>query len=217
MFLTRQRTYEPSVVWSRVSEAPIDAIVMQDLKAWIQRPLEDDFWNAEATALILAAQRAIERRCEVALGTSVWMGVAPIFPARISKRPFIGVTKLEYVNPKTGEIVEIPAANYVAAPDLQRDGQMLAAVDYEWPKLAVRPDAVRVTVSAGYGNALPQDLVHALLMTVAALDSNRGDSGGGSRLDNTVWGQTVGATGGIIPKGAMALLAPYLYQRITMA
>lgn len=203
---------EPVPVWTK-EESPLDPIVLNTLKTWIHRPLEDNFWNAEAQALIKVAQRAIEQRCWLALAPTVWTGAASDFPVRVLRRPFLAVTKIDYVNQITGEVVTLPTDQYVAAPDLQLCGQILPPVGVDWPTVATRPDAVRLTVTTGFGNTMPEDIVHAIMMTVAALDSNRGDNGGGgSRLDNTVWGQTNGSGASIIPKGALALLAPYIHR-----
>jgi hypothetical protein len=219
MYFTSARHQERPVIWTKGTSEAISGIVLDTLKTWIHRPLEDDFWNAEAGALITVAQRAIEHRCEMTLATTLWTGTSTAFPTRLMVRPFKDVVSVAFVDPVTGDITSVPSANYVSAPDLQREGQLLPADTYDWPDVARRPDAVRLEVTTGYGDAIPEDIMHALLMTVAALDSNRGDSAGGSgsRLDSTVWGQSHSSGSSIIPAGAMALLSPYTYRGIYMA
>lgn len=202
---------EPATIWTKGAEGALAPIVLDTLKTWIHRPLEDNFWNGEALALIRVAQRAIEQRCQIALAPTTWTGTAAEFPTKIIRRPFLAVTQVQYVDP-TGQIATLPTDQYVAAPELQLCGQLLSPRDVNWPETATRPDAVRMTVTTEFPT-LPDDIVHALLMTVAALDTNRGDGGGGgSRLDSTVWGQTHGSGPNVIPAGAMALLAPYTYR-----
>lgn len=204
---------DPAIVWTKTEEGSISPIVVETLKTWIHRAPQDMFWNAEAQALIKVAQRAIEQRCYLALAPTTWVGTAPDFPVKIIRRPFLEVSAVAYVNEVTGEITTLPTDQYVAASDLQLCGQILPPRGVDWPNSAERSDGVRITVKTSFGDTLPEDILHAIMMTVAALDSNRGDNGGGgSRLDNTVWGQTNGSGASIIPKGAMALLSPYMYR-----
>lgn len=206
-------TQDPVMIWTKAVEGGLSTIVLDTLKTWIHRPLEDNFWNAEASALIRVAQRAIERRFSLSLAQTTWVGRSNGFPTTILQRPFLGVTLIEYIHPDTGEVITLPTDQYVVAPGLQYCGQILPPRNVIWPECAERPDSVRITVTTGFSD-LPEDMVHAMMMTIAALDSNRGDGGGGggSHLDSTVYGATHASGPSIIPAGAMALLAPFAYR-----
>jgi hypothetical protein len=203
------------VLWSMVTPGTLPTLVLDTLKTWIHRPLEDLFWDTEGLALIKVAQRAIERRCELVLPDSEWVATSPSFPVGLVRRPFQSVTKIEYVDPTTGAVTLLDPSLYLFAPDRQFTGQLLPAEDTAWPDVARRPDAVRITVKAGFVT-LPDDIMHAIMMTTTGLDANRGDEGmgGGGALAGTVYGQTHTSGPSVIPAGAMALLSPYLYQNV---
>ena len=58
-FATARVEAAPIIQWTKLSSTPIAGLVLDNLKTWIHRPLEDSFWNAEAQSLIIVAQRAI--------------------------------------------------------------------------------------------------------------------------------------------------------------
>ena len=64
--------------------------------------------------------------------------------------------------------------------------------------------------------ALPEELHHAVLMTVAALEKARGDTEA-STGNVTVYAMKNSRGGGLIPPEAMALIATYKYRMITVA
>lgn len=212
------RIREPNVLWTKVSSLALSGVAMDAIKTWINRPLEETFFDMETQGLVLAAQRAIEQRCRMSLARTVWAGTAWGFPVKIMQRPFVSVDKVEYVDPSSGEVLTADPATYVSAPDLQFMGQLLPSDRNDWPDIANRPDAVRLTVTAGFGDVIPNDIMHALLMTVANLDLNRGDvMASAGHLAQTVYGQTHSQAPNVIPQGAMALLGPYIYRQINVA
>jgi hypothetical protein len=222
-YSTRQQQREPAVVWRKISSTPIAGLVLDEVKTFINRPLEDTFWDGETTGLIMVAQAAIEQWCHVSLAPSVWLGTMPSLLDQqiIVRRPFDTVTKIEVVDPDSGEIIAVDPALYQVAPVAQLCGQLLIGDADEWPDYAVRQDAFRVTVEtkflyvdASNNPTLPTEIRHALCMTVAALDANRGDgSQGGGGLANTVYGATH-SNHDVIPATAQVLLAPYRYMSL---
>ena len=216
-----RKCVEPPILWTKVSSVSIAPLVLNDVKTFVNRPLEDVFWDAETTTLIIVAQRAIEQHCQIAIAPTVWSGTAPMFPVKLLRRPFLAVTALNYVDPDTGTITAVDPTTYLATPDRQMMGLLLPGSGTDYPTPAVRPDAVQLTVTTGWpvdglGNPIiPEDIVHALKMTVAAIDMNRGDvhvSGG--HLEQTVYGQTHSGSSSIIPSPALALLGPYTYRGV---
>lgn len=206
------------------------AVALDDVKTFLKRPLEDTFWDAETTTLIAVAEKAIESFCQLTLAYSTWQARLPQFwgAIRLRKRPFVAVTKVEFVDPTTGTVMTLPVDNWIGADVDQMCGMLWPGSGVTWPAVAYRPDGVRITFTAGYavrdGDAaagaaeFPDDLRQAIFLTVAALDRNRGDGGtGGGQLANTVWGQTHTPGANLMPKEAISLLAPYRYRAIVAA
>jgi len=217
----------PVALWTKTATTPIDGPILATIKTWINRPLEDVFWDSEAATLFTVAQRVIEKWCEMAIAPATWVGTMPFLPPsfRIIKRPFLTVTAISVVDPDTGAVTALDPATYLAMPASQMCGHVQLADGQTWPALAKRPDAVRITVTTGWplgaddNPVLPDELTHALAVVVAYLDANRGDSGGGGagRLANTVWGQTHPTGASALPAEAQALLSPLKYMGLYVA
>lgn len=219
-FSTQRALPTPPIVWTKTASTSINGVVLNNLKTWIKRPLEDTFWDTEAQALVTVAFRALERYIgNFSFAPSTWVGTMPYIRAQemIWRRPFLGVDKVEIVEPDTGSIVTVDPATYQAAPITQMCGQLWAD-EGGWPDTAIRQDAVRVTVKTGWpldssdppAPILPEDLMHAILMTVASLDMHRGEEGtDGGHLASTVYGQTHSSGPNVIPPGVQALVAPF--------
>lgn len=223
-YATAVRQQEPEVLWTKTASTAVDGILLDTLKTWLNRPLEDTFWDNEAAALIVVAQRAIEQWCNISVAPSTWVATMPyILPQqRLVRRPFLSVESIDYVDPETGTITTINSETYQAGKTRQMCGQIRIGDAYgAWPDVAERQDAFRVTVKTGWpldadnNPVLPEDLMHGIMMTVAHLDTNRGDTDpSGGRLANTVYGATHSSAAPIIPALAQALLAPFRYQAL---
>lgn len=210
----------PVMVWTKVESTPTTALTVDALKTWLNRPLEDPFWDRESTGLVLVATRAIEQWCSISIAPTTWLGTTSEFATRMTvvRRPFSAVEKIEYVDPVSGQIATVDPTTYQTAPVAQLCGQIWCGEAASWPDTARRVDAVRLTVKTGW-QSVPEDIMHAIMMTVASLDINRGDDGSSSqgKLANTVWGQSNSRPPSIIPAGAQALLAPYRYLQVMAA
>lgn len=206
------------------------AVDLDTVKTFLNRPVEDDYWNAEYTSFIKVAQSQIENICQISLTPTTYIGTLTEFydRMRISRpRPFVSVTKIDYVAKADGEITTVPATTYIALPTLQDCGLIELGDGLSWPAVARRADAVRIEVECGYGvtdqditdghQELPEDIKHALLMTIAALDMARGDTQGSPGSNVTVYAMKQSRGGGIIPAEAMSLLAPYRLRTITVS
>jgi hypothetical protein len=179
----------PHIQWRQTASTPIASIILNDVKTFINRPVEDTFWDNETTAFIQVAQRAIEQHCEMSLSLATWVGTLPrLFDEfRIVRRPFAAVEKIEYVEPATGNILTVDPSIYHVVPIAQNCAMVALGEDASWPDTANRLDAVRITVKTGFYDfdgvtpKLPQEIVQALSMTVTELDAARGDDGSPGR------------------------------------
>lgn len=219
----------PTPLWKRTGDAPALAIDLDDAKTHLNRALEDTFWDAETERFVRVATREIERECSLSLTPGVFTVTLPHFADRIrltKMRPFVAVTQIEYVA-TDGVITTLPTTIYHVLPVDQSTGMVFLGDGQAWPETAQRHDAVRITVKAGFAldaedeaegyPERPDEITHALLMTVASLDVNRGDtgnSGGGSNV--TVYAMKNARGGGIIPIEAKTLLAAHTYRWITV-
>lgn len=223
------RLRAPDVVWAKTASTPLE---MNDwvstLKTWINRAPQDSFWNAEVQALIATAQRMIERWATIAIAPSTWVGTAPYLLPQMTiiRRPFIAVDSIQYVDRMTGEVATVDPALYQSATVSQMCGQLWVADGGDWPDAATRQDAFRITVRTGWPlnsedppkPIVPEDLLHGIMMTVAALDANRGDGSiSGGHLDNTVFGATHASAPMMIPNHAQAVMAPFRYMGLYVA
>jgi uncharacterized phiE125 gp8 family phage protein len=113
--------------------------------------------------------------------------------------PDVSAVSIAYVDPD-GATQTLDAAVYHLVHDAM-GGRVDLAHGASWPATAIRPDAVRVTVTAGYGAtaaAVPHPIKAAILLMVADLYRNR----------ETV---TIGVSSAAIPMSMTvdALIAPY--------
>lgn len=206
-------------VYTKTAETAGLAVTLVDAREFIGLPTGDTSRDTELTAFITAATRAIESYCQMSLLNTTWQAAMPEFGARIAlnKRPYTAVTLIEYVQIVTGTITTVAATTYYAVSIGQQMGMVFLGDTLSWPDdKAVRHDAVRVTFTTGYGvddTTIPADIKHALLMTVANMDANRGDCGesGGSvyAMKNS--------TTSIVPSAAQPLLGPYVYRHLAVA
>lgn len=211
--------------WQKTASDPLGSVVLNAVKMWLNRPVEDTAWDRETTTLIKVAQQAIEKYCQMSLAPSTWVGTLPQLydQFRVSIRPFSSIDKIEIVTPTTGAIETVDPSLYQVGPVSQMMGYVQIGNGVSWPDTARRLDAVRVTARTGFFNVqgapeVPDDIMHALFETVATLDLKRASDGeGGGGLNNTVWGATHTQAPLVLPASAQALLAPYTLRVVTVA
>lgn len=231
MFSGPYTSVPPTVAprWRRIGAQQIVPVDLYTVKDFISRPREDTFWDAEIGTFIDVAAAEIERDCHLSLTPSVFEVTVPMFADRIklSKyRPFVDVSEIKYVASGTGEITTLASSVYHALPVDQECGMVFLGDGQSWPDAAVRHDAVRITVKAGYAlddddvlagyPERPPEITHALLMTIAALDMARGDTQASPGSNVTVYAMKNSKGGSIVPQEARTMLARHAYRWITV-
>lgn len=216
-----RRQIKPVMQWKQVSSTAIDSLVLDDFKTFIHRPLEDDFWDAETTGFISAAQKAIEKHCDLTIVPAEWIGYLPFFSDSIEivRRPFREVTKIEYVD-EEGQIQTLPTDRYQVSDAGMMTGMILRGEDYDWPNTARRRDAVRIYVKSGFYDlegevTIPPEIKQALFMTVAEIDQNRGDVMGNSQAGSTVYAMK-NSRHAFLSEITQNLLVPFKYMEISL-
>lgn len=161
-----------------------------DLKAWLR--VEHDADDAKIAAAGATGRELVERALGRQLATATWLLTLDGFPwpggwafldaptvfpdphtIRLPKAPLQSVTSVQYYD-LTDTLRTLSAAAYVvdAATD---PGRIVLAMGQVWPVTRLRPGAVRVTFSAGYGAAVPEVVKTAIKMTAAWLYEHAGD------------------------------------------
>lgn len=219
----------PVIRWTLVeAEEPL-ALDLDEVKIFINRPVEDTTWDDEIKSFVLVAQRALENYCQIKFTASTWRGTLPAFydSLNLILRPFLDVTALEYVDATTGTITTVPSDVYHVLPIAQNCGMIYLGDSESWPAAARRQDAVRLTARAGFAVTaeqatdgfpeLPYELKHALLMMVAALDMSRGDAQSAGTSNVTVYAMRQSRGAGVIPPEVASLVAPWKYRQVIAA
>lgn len=182
-----------------------EPVTLAELKAWLRIESGVTADDTLISALGSAARAIVERVTGRQLVTASWRLTLDGFPwpggwafleapnpfpdphmIRVPKAPLQSVSAIEYYD-LSDTLTALAAATYVvdAATD---PGRICLAQDKVWPVTRLRPGAVRVTFTAGYGaaTAVPEEIKTAIKMTVASWYERRGDDQGGDELPPAV-------------------------------
>lgn len=218
----------PSFVrWQDPTGVPPLAVNLDELKKWTNSVVEDTYFDDEIRDIALSAQRAIEHFAQLQLAFSTWVGTTSHLGdrLRIMRRPFVDVTGIEYVA-TDGTLTAMPADLWHALPVDRGCGMIFLGEGLQWPAMARRYDAVRITCRSGYAVTqedrdagapeLPFDILQALRHTFASLDANRGDEGV-SQGQVSVFAMKNGSNASVVPKQAVSMLARHKYISVATA
>lgn len=168
-----------------VTAAPtVEPVSLDDVKGQL-RVLHT---NEDATIARLArvARSMIEGKVSRALMDQGIRLELPAFPAsgviRLPRPPVISVTSVRYRD-TAGTTQTLDPALYVFTAD-ELTPRITIADGAAWPETQTHPAAVFVDYRAGFGTtpeAVPEDLRHAILLTVEHFYANRGATVEGSR------------------------------------
>lgn len=127
-----------------------------------------------------------------------WGGFPSERKLRLSAEPLIAVTTVEYVPYGETTWSTLASDQYWAFTDYL--GPWVELADgASWPDTAIRPEAVRVTYTAGCGaivSKVPKPIIHAAKLLIGHLYENRE-------------GSIIGVIPAELPLGVDALLAPW--------
>jgi hypothetical protein len=181
------------------------------IKDFLHLAPEDTTRDVELAWFLATAVAAVETYAQINLRLTRWTVTLPAFADHIqlNKRPFLQVDRVSYVAPVTGEVLAVPDTDWSAGQVEQLTGMLFRSDNATWPETARRYDAVELDVVSGFPDGtLPDEIVHALLMTVAAIDHNRGDCGCDAK---PLRGGKNTPPPSVIPETARALLGPWRY------
>jgi uncharacterized phiE125 gp8 family phage protein len=139
--------------------------------------------HAEEDALITRLIKSARRRCEAetrrALVTQTWDLVLPEWPCEdrrivVPLAPLQTITSVSYVDP-AGATVVLPSGDYKVRPG--SPGLVMLRASKSWPSLTSDPDPITVRFVAGYGAAaaVPESLLHGMLLLIGSGYEHRED------------------------------------------
>lgn len=181
----------------KVIESPeVEPISIEDARAHLEaQPYGDSDLDPLDDAAIMRTLAAARRMCEGFLGLSLATQTLEIaldtFPAEEGiELPFGPVREIYSVSWGDDSDQEMAAADYRL--DNYRKPNQLRRVS-AWPTVASSPTAVKIRYLAGYGvdseggEALPEDMRHAILVELTNLRENRGDEMISSHARALLW------------------------------
>ena len=187
------------------------AVSLAEVKAHLGYDVSDTSNDTEFTGFIRAAMGAVESYCQITLLSTTFRADLPELGQEtlLHKRPYTGLTKIEYVRASDGEIITIAASTYHVIASHQLRARLYLGSGKEWPSDdAVRQDAFRITYSAGWTtDTLPADIKAALLQIVAKFNAGRGDCEDGGGQQSVYAMKNANTTP--FPNTAVGLLSPY--------
>lgn len=168
-----------------VSAPAAEPITAAEARDWCRAGPHADL--GEVAALVTAARLLAERGWSRQLLTATWRLTLPEFPAwelRVPLGPLRSVTSVQYTDPD-GNTQTLSAGRYEA--DSSADPWVIQpAYGYSWPAARGARQAVRVTFTAGYGDAasdVPEPIRLALRIAVAWWYERRGDEAAAAGLE----------------------------------
>ena len=153
------------------------ALELPEAKAHLRVTKTDD--DAYIQELIYAAQALVEVDYDLGLNEATYDLLLDDFPKVIEiwTWPVASITSVKYTD-GAGDTQTITSTNY--GTDLFSKPARIAPVEgYGWPSVKDTPNAVQVRYVTGFTSpaVIPQDIKHALYLTIADWFDNREDKG----------------------------------------
>lgn len=185
---------------SLVSAPAEEPLTAAELRSWCRRDdtAEDDLLYS----LGKVARGQIERLIGRQLITATWLMTLDGFPwpggwqfmeyptlfpdphtIRLPKAPLQSVSGVQYYD--MGNTLRTLATDVYDVDAVTDPGRIVLAMAKVWPVTRLRPGAVRVTFTAGYGvaSSVPEELKLAIKIAVAFWSENRGENVQANQLD----------------------------------
>lgn len=177
-----------------LSSVPADEpVTLAELKQFLRVDISDD--DALIASLGVAARRAVEQLSGRQLVTATWVLSLDSFPwpggwqylesptlfadphqIRMPKAPLVSVASVTYYD--LSDTLQTLAATTYDVDARSDPGRVVLAMNKVWPVTRLKPGAVRVTFTAGYGAAaaVPETYKTAIKMACNCWYENRGEA-----------------------------------------
>jgi uncharacterized phiE125 gp8 family phage protein len=164
----------------RTVDPLVEPITLAQAKAHLRVDGSDE--DVMIAGFIVAARQACEQRTQRAMIESTYVTTLPGFESRMQLQgPLLAVSAVKYLDAAGSEQTLSPSAYVVDQYALPP--AVLRASDATWPTVAAgRPDAVRITYTAGYATAaaVPAPLVQWMLLQIGNMHQHRESTVGGT-------------------------------------
>lgn len=166
----------------KIIDATVEPLTLAEAKAHLRETQTETHNDLLISGLITVARQAAEDRLQRTLLTTTWLRTLDRFPAcgghvELYMPRVIAVTQVKYVAPDGANPTLDPAA-YELEPTAE-PGLLLPAHGTSWPATRVRPGAVQIQYTAGYGataDKIPKPIVQWIKLALTDLYENRGRS-----------------------------------------
>lgn len=166
----------------KITDATVEPLTLAEAKAHLRETQTETHNDLLITALIKVARQAAEDRLQRTLLTTTWLRTLDRFPAcgghvELRMPRTIAVEHVKYLAPD-GTLTTLDQAAYELEPTAE-PGLLLPAYGTSWPTTRVRPGAVQIQYTAGYGataDKIPKPIVQWIKLALTDLYENRGRS-----------------------------------------
>lgn len=162
--------------WSltRTVEPASEPITIDEATAQMRLEISDD--DVLINGLIVAARNYVEEYLQRALITQTWRLTLDdwyVWEIRLPRPPLLAISSITYLD--TGGTVQTLSSSIYRVSTDSQPGVVVPEWGEVWPPIRNQVDAIKITYTAGYGDAsdVPQAIKHAMLMLVAHWYENR--------------------------------------------
>ncbi|WP_343735261.1 hypothetical protein [Acidovorax sp.] len=166
----------------KVTDATTEPLTLAEAKAHLREEQGETHNDLLISSLISVARQAAEDRLQRTLLTTTWLRTLDRFPfcgghVELYRPRVISVDSVEYLS-RDGTLTLLSPSAYELDPTAE-PGLLLPAHGTIWPATRVRPGAVQIRYTAGYGataNKIPGPIVQWIKLALTDLYENRGRS-----------------------------------------
>lgn len=162
--------------WSltRTVEPASEPLSVDEVKEQIRLEISDD--DIPILSMIIAARSHVEEYLQRALITQTWRLTLDdwyVWEIRLPRPPLLAISSITYLD--TGGTVQTLSSSIYRVSTDSQPGVVVPEWGEVWPPIRNQVDAIKITYTAGYGDAsdVPQAIKHAMLMLIAHWYKNR--------------------------------------------
>lgn len=163
----------------KITDATVEPLTLAEAKAHLRETQTETHNDLYIASLITTVRQAAEDRLQRTLLTTTWQRTLDRFPAcsagvELYMPRVISVVHVKYVAPD-GTLTTLDPAAY-ELENTAEPGLLLPAHNTSWPATRVRPGAVQIQYTAGYGataDKIPQPIVHWIKLALTDLYGTR--------------------------------------------
>ena len=166
----------------KITDATVEPLTLAQAKAHLREEQTETYNDLLITSLITVARQAAEDRLQRTLIKTTWQRTLDAFPrggdfVQLHMPRIIAIESVKYVA-QDGTLTTLDPAAYELDPTAE-PGLLLPAYGTTWPASRIRPGAVQIRYTAGYGETaadIPAPIVQWIKLAITDLYANRARS-----------------------------------------